>query len=268
MATAARVDDAVELARQMPALGVGCHVVLVDGEPLLPASEVRSLLAPGTNRFFHGVGDVLRAMARGRFRPEEIEAEAAAQMKRLQDTGLRLSHFDSHKHTHMFPAILRPLLRAAAAHGIPAVRSAFVPPEMVPYRDALGSRTLLLRKCGLTALRACLHRSWHDAVRAAGLATTNGSLGMVSTGSMTTEGLRAMLRRLPQGTWELVCHPGYNDSELDGVRTRLRASRETERNALLAVTREELRDEYGTELVSFAAIAQQAEADTRSGGKR
>ncbi len=59
MATAARVEDAIALARQMPELGVGCHVVLVDGEPLLPASEVRSLLAPGTNRFFHGVGDVL-----------------------------------------------------------------------------------------------------------------------------------------------------------------------------------------------------------------
>ncbi len=258
MATAARVEDAIALARQMPELGVGCHVVLVDGEPLLPASEVRSLLAPGTNRFFHGVGDVLRALTRGRFRPEEIEAEAGAQMKRLQDAGVRLSHFDSHKHTHMFPPILRPLLRAAAAHRVPAVRSAFEPPEMIPYREALGSRMLLLRKSGLTALRACLHRRWHDAVREAGLATTSGSLGMISTGSMTTEGLRAMLRRLPEGTWELVCHPGYNDRELDGVRTRLRASREIEINALVALTRDELREEYGTELVSFSAITPRA----------
>ena len=258
MATAARVEEAIALAQQMPALGVGCHVVLVDGEPLLAASEVRSLLAPGTNRFFHGVGDVLRALARGRFRPEEIEAEAAAQMKRLQDAGVRLTHFDSHKHTHMFPPILKPLLRAAAAHGVPAVRSAFEPPEMISYREAVGSRLLLLRKSGLTVLRSCLHRSWHNAVREVGLATTNGSLGMVSTGSMTTEGLRAMLRRMPAGTWELVCHPGYNDRELDGVRTRLRASREIEMTALVALTRDQLRDEYGTELVSFAALAPQA----------
>jgi predicted glycoside hydrolase/deacetylase ChbG (UPF0249 family) len=259
MATAARVEDAIAQARQMPELGVGCHVVLVDGEPLLPASEVRSLLAPGTNRFFHGVGDVLRALARGRFRPEEIEAEARAQMKRLQDAGVRLTHFDSHKHTHMFPPILKPVLRAAAAHGVPAVRSAFEPPEMIPYCEAFGSRLLLLRKSGLTVLRSCLHRSWHNAVREAGLATTSGSLGMVSTGSMTTEGLHAMLRRLPPGTWELVCHPGYNDRELDGVRTRLRASREIEMNALVALTRDELRDAYGTELVSFAALAPQAD---------
>jgi len=268
MATAARVDDAIALAQQMPALGVGCHVVLVDGEPVLPPSEVRSLLAPGTSRFFHGVGDVLRALARGRFRPDEVEAEAGAQMKRLQDAGVRLSHFDSHKHTHMFPPILRPLLRAAATHGVPALRSAFEPPELIAYREALGSLALLLRKSGLAVLRACLHRRWHDAVREAGLATTNGSLGMVSTGSMTTEGLRAMLRRLPPGTWELVCHPGYNDRELDGVRTRLRASREVEMNTLKTITREELRDQYGTELVSFAALAQQVGQAAETDGQR
>jgi predicted glycoside hydrolase/deacetylase ChbG (UPF0249 family) len=68
MATGACFDEAVALATQMPQLSVGCHVVLVDGEPLLPASEVRSLLAPGTNRFYHSIGEVLRAVAGGRFR--------------------------------------------------------------------------------------------------------------------------------------------------------------------------------------------------------
>ena len=138
---------------------------------------------------------------------------------------------------------------------------------MIPYREALGSRLLLLRKSGLAVLRACLHRRWHYAVREAGLATTSGSLGMVITGSMTTEGLRAMLRRLPEGTWELVCHPGYNDRELDGVRTRLRASREIEMSALLALTRDELRDEFGAELVSFAALAPQAGEATGTHGR-
>ena len=254
MATAARVEDAIALAQQMPGLGVGCHIVLVDGEPLLPPSEVRSLLVPGTNRFYQGIGELVRALARGRFRPEEIEAEAGAQMKRLQQAGVRLSHFDSHKHTHMFPPILRPLLRAAAAHGVRAVRSAFEPPEMIPYGEARGNPGLLLRKYGLALLRACLQRRWLQAVREAGLATTEGSLGMVSTGSMTSEGLRSMLRRMPEGTWELVCHPGYNDRELDGIRTRLHASREVEMNALLSLTREGLREQYGTELVHFGAI--------------
>jgi predicted glycoside hydrolase/deacetylase ChbG (UPF0249 family) len=67
MATGARFDEAVALASQMPRLSVGCHVVLVDGTPLLPAKEVRSLLAPGTDRFYNSIGEVLRATATLRY---------------------------------------------------------------------------------------------------------------------------------------------------------------------------------------------------------
>ena len=76
---------------------------------------------------------------------------------------------------------------------------------------------------------------------------------MASTGTMDEASLRAMLRHLPEGLWELVCHPGYNDSELATVRTKLRASREVEMGALLGVTERELRETYGAELVSFGA---------------
>jgi hopanoid biosynthesis associated protein HpnK len=253
MATGACFDEAVELAAQMPRLSVGCHIVLVDGEPLLPASEVRSLLAPGTGRFYHSIGEVLRAVALGRFRPAEVEAEAGAQLARLQQAGVRVSHFDAHKHTHMFPSILRPLLRAASSHGVRAVRNPFEAPQAVSFAEALRSGTLLLRKAETTLLRAWLHRRWQKTVREAGFATTDGSLGVASTGTMDEASLRAMLRHLPEGTWELVCHPGYNDGELAAVRTKLRQSREVEMRALLCITECELRETYGAELVSFAA---------------
>ncbi len=55
---------------------------------------------------------------------------------------------------------------------------------------------------------------------------------------------------MPQGTWELVCHPGYNDGDLAAVRTKLRESREVEMSALLAITPSELSDEYGAELAA------------------
>src|ERR1700682_100189 len=128
MPTGACFDEAVALAAQMPRLSVGCHIVLVDGEPLLPPNEVRSLLAPGTNRFYHSISEVLRAVARGCFKAEEVEAEAWAQFARLQRSDVDVSHFDAHKHTHMFPSILKPLLRAASAHGIAAVRNPFEAP--------------------------------------------------------------------------------------------------------------------------------------------
>jgi predicted glycoside hydrolase/deacetylase ChbG (UPF0249 family) len=225
--------------------------VLVDGVPLLPASEVRSLLAPGTDRFYHSIGEVLRAVALGRFQSAEVEAEAGAQFEQLQRAGVRVSHFDAHKHTHMFPSILRPLLRAASAHGVRAVRNPFEAPRVVSLAEALRNRTLLLRKTETTLLRAWLHRRWQKTVRKAGFATPDGSLGVASTGTMNEASLRAMLRQMPEGTWELVCHPGYNDSELAAVRTKLRASREVELRALLGVTERELRETYGTELVGF-----------------
>lgn len=244
-------EEAVALAATMPGLSVGCHIVLVDGEPLLPASKVRSLLAPGTGRFYHSISEVLGAVLRGRFDSGEVEAEASAQFARLRRSNVDVSHFDAHKHTHMFPSILRPLLRAASAYSIRAVRNPFEATGVVGLREALGNRTLLVRKAETTLLRELLHGRWVKAVREAGFLTTDGSLGVAATGTLDAGRLRAMLKRMPPGTWELVCHPGYNDRDLAAVRTRLRASREVEMAALQSMTAEELRRDYGAELSAF-----------------
>ncbi len=255
MATGARFEEAVGLARQLPGLSVGCHVVLVDGVPLLPPGEVRSLLAPGTERFHQTIGEVLRAVARGRFRADEVEAEAAAQMAKLQAAGVELSHFDAHKHTHMFPSILRPLLRAATERGVRAVRNPFEAPGSVGWLEAFGNRTLLLRKAETWALRAALRGRWLKDVRAAGFETTDGSLGVASTGALDETRLRRMLVQMREGSWELVCHPGYNDQELATVKTKLRESREVEMAALMSLTPRELRESYGAVLGALRGTA-------------
>jgi predicted glycoside hydrolase/deacetylase ChbG (UPF0249 family) len=252
MATGACFDEAVLLAAALPRLSVGCHVVLVDGEPLLPAGEVDSLLAPGTKRFYHSIGEVLQAVTRGRFKACEIEAEAAAQIARLRNAGIRVSHFDTHKHTHMFPSILRPLLRAASTHGVTALRNPFEVPGVVRIGEALGNRKLLLRKAQTAVLRVLLRSRWLKAVHSAGFTTTDGSLGIAATGTLNAASLRAMLARMPPGTWELVCHPGYNDRDLGLVRTKLRESREVEMAALQSLSAADLREEFGAELLSFA----------------
>jgi predicted glycoside hydrolase/deacetylase ChbG (UPF0249 family) len=255
MANGSCFDEAVALTARMAGLSVGCHIVLVDGEPLLPPNEVRSLLAPGTNRFYNSIGEVLRAVARGRFRADEVEYEAWAQFARLQRSNVEVSHFDAHKHTHMFPSILKPLLRAASAHGIFAVRNPFDAPDVVTFREARASNTLLIRKIQTSLLRTFLRQRWVHAVRAAGFTTTDGSLGVAATGTLDEISLRAILKQMPPGTWELVCHPGYHDSDLAAVRTKLRESREVEMLALLGITVEELAEQYGAELVSFRGLS-------------
>jgi hypothetical protein len=156
----------------------------------------------------------------------------------------------------MFPSILKPLLRAASAHGITAVRNPFEPSGVVTFREARDNH-LLIRKAETTLLRMSLRRRWLRAVHNAGFATTDGSLGVASTGTLNEASLRTMLKKMPQGIWELVCHPGYNDRDLAIVRTKLRESREVEMTALRGITASQLSREYGVELVPYYALSPQ-----------
>ena len=94
---------------------------------LLPPLWIPSLADRKTGRFVATLGAFLRRLVSGRIRAAEIEAETAAQIALLQTKGLALTHIDTHKHAHMFPAVLRPVLRAARKAGIRAVRNPFEP---------------------------------------------------------------------------------------------------------------------------------------------
>lgn len=230
MARAGASAEAIEIARFTPSLGVGCHVVLIDGDSVLPAHEIPSLIDSATGRFYSTFSAFLPRFLTGRIRGAEIEAEAAAQIRLLQSRGVRLTHIDTHKHTHIFPHLLRPVLRAARACGIRAVRNPFEPAWAVKAaRDPAWARV-----AQVTALRT-LAPLCRRIMAEEGFATTDGTLAVVSTGTFDAATLRAMLAALPAGTWELVTHPGYNDADLDRVRTRLRASRNIERQALAAL---------------------------------
>jgi len=233
MATGAAFDDAVALALAHPTLEVGCHIVLIDGAPALPPREIPSLCPDGEPSFRAKLSRFASDLYSGRIRDAEIEAEAAAQIRRLQSAGLRVSHIDTHKHTHLFPRILRPLLRAAHACEVAAIRNPFEPHWA--RRATPGSAPM--RSLAVTALS--LHRpAFHRLVQAAGLATTSGTIGVLATGASNIPAtLRALIAALPQdqpnAVWELVVHPGYPDEHLDRIRTRLRESRAQEHDALL-----------------------------------
>jgi chitin disaccharide deacetylase len=230
MATGAFFADAAALARATPALEVGCHVVLVDGVPALSPAQIPSLCPDGQS-FRPSLGRFAVDLHLGRIRPAEIEAEAAAQMRHLQQAGLRVSHLDTHKHTHLFPRVLRPLLQAARACDVPAIRNPFEPAWAV-HATAGSSALRRLQVVFLGAHR----RAFLRLIRQVGLATTAGTLGVLATGTPDVPAaLGSLLAAMPAGaeTWELVCHPGYTDEHLDRVTTRLRASRAKEHAALL-----------------------------------
>ena len=250
MARAGATDQAIELARATPSLGIGCHVVLVDGEPILPPEKIPSLVDARTGHFPNSLTTFLLRLFTGRIRANEIEAEAAAQISLLQRRGVRLTHIDTHKHAHMFSSVLRPVLRAARAAGIRALRHPFEPEWAV--RAAIGAP--LARMVQIAALRPLAPRS-RRIIAQEGFTTTDGTIAVAGTGTLDAATLRSLLGQLPPGTWELVTHPGYNDADLARVHTRLRASRDVERVALAAIP-----EIPGIELISFAGLENSAPA--------
>ncbi len=230
MASAPATTEAAEAAMQMPGLGVGCHVVLVDGLPVLPAAQLPTLVDAATGRFRSALGVFVQDLFLGRIRASEIEAEAGAQIARLQLLGVNLTHVDTHKHTHMFPGVLSPVLAAAKSRNIPAIRNPFEP----DWSLAATPGAPLLRRMQVRILNH--YRPWFlRHVAQSGLVTTNGAVGVLATGTLDTGTLTSLLSALPDGTWELVTHPGYNDRALALAGTRLLASRETEMQAMQTV---------------------------------
>jgi predicted glycoside hydrolase/deacetylase ChbG (UPF0249 family) len=83
------------------------------------------------------------------------------------------------------------------------------------------------------------------------LATPDGTLGIVVTGVLDEKLFRCIAAIMPEGTWEFVCHPGYNDDDLKSAKTRLRASRETELRVLTMPEARELLLQQGIDLISY-----------------
>ncbi|HEU5339742.1 ChbG/HpnK family deacetylase [Edaphobacter sp.] len=232
MATGPAFDDAVAIAIANPALGVGCHVILTDGQPVSPPETIPTLLGRDRASFRPSLFDFAQALLRGNVHEDEIEREALAQINKLQAAGIRITHLDTHKHTHLFPAVTRPLLRAAERAGIRAVRNPFE-----QHWSASLDHGSALRRLQVRLLRR-FHTSFdrQPQISSARILTTNGTIGISATGNLDQTTLHTILRSIPPATatFELCCHPGYNDSDLDRITTRLRTHRDIERTALLA----------------------------------
>jgi predicted glycoside hydrolase/deacetylase ChbG (UPF0249 family) len=145
MANSAEFMRAVDLARSHSRLAVGCHVVLVDGEPLSPVTQVGSLLMPGTLSFRPSASEFARAAVRRQLAPLEIAAEATAQILKLQNAGIKVTHIDTHKHTHIFPVALKALLGVAKDLGVTAIRNPFSPLHVISKAAVAKRPALWLR---------------------------------------------------------------------------------------------------------------------------
>lgn len=259
MATGGAFEDAIALAQSAPNLSVGCHVVLVDGVPVSDPGSIPTLLSnrsPETGRFYSRVSAVAARAVFGRLDREQVVGEIVAQVRKIQAAGIRVSHLDTHKHTHVFPQILQALVRAARICNVPAIRNPFVPASSLLARQFARQPALWKRYGQVRALHS-FAAQFREKMKRAGLATPDGVLGVIETGSFDHSLLRKALADLPEGTWELVCHPGYDDADLRAVQTRLLASREEERRLLGSPELPQFLEERGIRLINYHELVRQ-----------
>ena len=218
MANGGAFDDAVRLAHNNPTLDVGCHLVLVQGASLLTGNALpadpRSLIA---------------VLARQRL---DVYAELRAQIERIFAAGLKPTHFDTHKHTHLVPAVFKHVARLAGEFNVPYVR--------LPVDSSI-------------RIASSATRFYRGMARRLGVSFTDHFLGFRLTGLLTEQTFAAALTALPQGTTEFMCHPGFLGPELSRAVTRLKESRVRELEALTSTRIRRLIQEQGIELSSFAS---------------
>jgi hopanoid biosynthesis associated protein HpnK len=249
MANMPAFDAAVRLAQDHPSLGVGLHINITQGRPVAEASRVGSLIND-RGEFWGTSGAILKRMLAGRLKIEEVVIELRAQIEKALKAGLRLTHVDSHKHTHALPQICEAIISTIKEYGINAVRA---PRERWRFDRGAESFEVIKQSAGAFGISQ-LCRVSDARLKKSNVRTPDFFFGVARTGFWTKQWLIDLIERLPAGASELMCHPGYEDAELDGVKTRLRASRTNELQLLTDPDVVAKLEENGVELINFSSL--------------
>ena len=246
--------DGVKTVSELPGLGVGVHLNLSDGAPTALPQEVKSLLNE-EGQFAGGPESLLLRLTTKSLNTQEVENEWNAQIEKVRSAGIHPTHLDGHKHVQMLPGLFGIALRLAKRHGIDALR---VSHEASPLRTALSdgneSSGVALKQGVQARGLKLLARDARQMAERAGIATADYFCGIAQTGVLTKGGVQKLLSSLPEGTTELMCHPGYADEELRKSRTRLQESRQTEIQILTDKTIRKSVAELGIRLINYEQV--------------
>lgn len=198
-------DGAVEVARTHKELGIGVHFTLVNGFPVLPPEEIPSLVT--TEGVFYDTHNIfVKRFLTGKVSMDEVRRELAAQMEKMMRTGLTLTHIDSHQHMHTLPGIIDAALDVAYKAGIRAARvpviDLFCGDEMSPGQ--------LIGRLGLGTLARIARHKAHKR----GMKMPDTFAGIVAGEAVSEKYLREMTESMPEGTTEVMLHPGTDNHVL------------------------------------------------------
>ncbi len=264
MANMPAAEYAIARACEFPGLGVGVHLNICSGRPLLPPAEVRSLVDASGR--FHPPHAMARRLCTGRARPREILAEFGAQIRWLKGRGVVPTHADSHHHMHLYPAAIVPFVRALKFAGIACARA----PRCTVWAGGAGL-SLADRAGGPhegVLSRRLLVRAYRAVVQLGAFRGLRMPCARLSFHSRDRHDLKAQgeqwrtaLMNPQAGVFELTCHPGLFEpgfSESDRICTQRVKELEwltssemrsaIESSGIQLITYRELSDDHAAEL--------------------
>jgi len=256
MANGAAFESAMALSRQRARLGIGVHLNLSEGTPVSPAPRIPSLLN-AHGRLHLTPGRLWKAIAMRRVSLADVETELRAQIAKIHRAGILPTHFDGHKHVHVVPGVSDIVVRLAQEFSVSSVRCPLEQPpglfHMLDLRRT--SRSSILKQYLVGRGLSALARRFRQKLAEAGLACPTHFYGISQTGFLDARAILEVLRQLPEGTSELMCHPGYVDAELARTGTRLLSQREIEVFALRSRLITSFLAGSGIRLVNYKALA-------------
>ena len=241
----AAFEDAAALTRRTPALGVGIHLTLVNGNPVLPPAEIPSLVTEAGVFVDDHTALTVRVL-RGSVNLAEVRAELAAQLRRVEAAGIHPTHADSHQHMHVLPGVIDIALDLCRDAQIPAMRA----PRAPLFAGDFGGIGQLIGRAGLSVLA---HRAAAKA-KARGIRVPDHFAGIVAGEAVDTATLTQIAAQLGNGVTEVMLHPGTDNAVL--IRDCLwNHDFEAELAAVCAPTVRDALAAAGAEAVNFEAFA-------------
>jgi hopanoid biosynthesis associated protein HpnK len=246
MANMPAAGEAVEIAKQIPTLGVGVHLNLTEGLPVSKDDGIRCLLN-GDGRFASSPIKLSLLSLAGHKVREAVRTELAAQIQWIIDRGLKPTHLDSHKHIHSSPALFSIICQLARRFGIPAIRWSFEPKELsrIPWPLTGEDGRARARNVRIMARINRLQNS--DFLR------NDAVLGIAHTGKIDVNFFKAVALYNSAATAEVMTHPGYEDG-LDPDKTRLLHQRKIELDALCSEKARQYFEDAGIKLVHYGQL--------------
>lgn len=250
-------EDAVRAAKELEGFGTGIHFVLTGLRPVLPPEKLHGLA--GADGFLpSGPGELVKKIARTRSLGDDIRRELFAQAEKVFDSGLRITHFDSHKHVHIIPDVLDVMIEIAGRFSVKAMRNPFEAEGAWRFFNDIekSGRSKFLKQYVMARASSLYRSSFRARVRNAGIRTPAVLYGISPTGFINEKIIRRICDLMGPGTSEFMTHPGIVDADLERSKTRLTGSRARERDLLLSTKVKELFERHNIMLSHFGEVNQ------------